>query len=60
LKTAIPQLGLHPSDEGHGCSVWFSPARTYEVEFDQPDLGPTRALVFEEQLEVSQHLHPGA
>jgi hypothetical protein len=56
LKAAIPQLGLHPGDEGLVCSVWFSPDKTFEVEFGRLDLTPIRALVPEEELEASEEL----
>ena len=55
LKTAVPELGLHSGDEGQVCSIWFAPARRFEVEFKQSDLGPIRALVVEEELEAAQH-----
>jgi hypothetical protein len=59
LKTAIPQLGLHPGDEGHVCSVWFSPTKTYEVEFERLDLSPIRVLVPEKELKASEQVLAG-
>jgi hypothetical protein len=55
LKTAVPELGLRTGDEGLVCSIWFAPARSFEVEFGTLDFGPIRVLVGEEELEAAQH-----
>jgi hypothetical protein len=61
LKTDVPNLGLHCGEEGSVCSVWFSPATAFEVEFQQP--GPNcavRAFLMENQIEAYEQLQSAA
>jgi hypothetical protein len=55
LTTDVPTLGLHCGEAGSVCSIWFSPAVAFEVEFQQPGLGiPIRALLLESQIESDE------
>jgi hypothetical protein len=52
LKMDIPELGLRCGEAGVVCSMWFSPATAYEVEFREPPLNyPIRALLLGNQIQ---------
>lgn len=53
LTRDIPELQLNRGDVGVVCSTWFAPALAYEVEFCAGLESSTRALLRQDQLELS-------
>ena len=51
LVLDVPRLGLHRGEVGLVCSIWFTPATAYEVEFEQKTSHcMTRALLMPDQI----------